>query len=262
MSNKAKKQNKYSHPSVFLRVAGYTLPTELIICSVPLIISLLSLLIRAVEGTAVAEFLYNYISIPLFILTPILITFKQISTLKKSFPRVGDDTHKVIFSVLGTSALTIFICVIMFIVSCYIFSSFPLDFKSAAYMRDMFTSSVTAMVIAAITVFVAYCLISLMTTCAFFMGEATGKKYSFTLSCLIFLLMYVLLLIIFVFAYFAATFLDIKTLETIQIENSFFNSSILCSFVTFIFISFLAFPVLYVLNYRSLKNLPTPKKKK
>ncbi len=253
---------KYSTTPVFRQVVSYCILPELIITLIPFALVLLSLALQAVKADYAAEILSYYVAFPLCLAAPLLITLKQVSTLRKSFPRNTPDAHRVILSVFFSSALCIIFEIMLFILSCYLYSIFPMKFLWAAYIRDMFSSSVGAMIITFSAVFFAYALISLMSTTAFFMGEASKKKFSFSLSCLIFLVMYVILLLIFVFAYFGATFLDIKALENLQIANSIFNSSMLCSFVTFILISVIAMPVIYKLNFNALKKLTPPKSKK
>ncbi len=260
MSQKEIVNSKYASTPIFKQVVLYCLKIEVIMASLPFVFVLISIGLRALSLKSAAEFISVFVVFPLFAIVPLLVTIKQINTFKRSFPRASNDKHRVILSVFFCTALIIIINIILFITSCYLYSFYPLEFREAAYIRDMFASSIGAMVITFLAVFVAYLLISLMVTTAYFMGEAKRKKYSFTLSCIIFFIMYVILLIIFVIAYLTATFLDIKALENIQIANSIFNSSILCSFVTFIVISLAAMPILYKLNFRALQNQPLPTK--
>ncbi len=260
MSNNRTK-SKYSDIPIFVQVIRYCALKEAATTIVPFLFVLLSLLLKIFGANSIAEFTWKYIAISLFLLVPVIITLKQIETLKKSFPRDKNE-NKVILSVFFLSAVSFILDIILFILSCYLNRIYPLSFKSAGYIRDMIASSFPAMTIFFIAVLFVFCLVSLMTTTAFFIGEASKKKLKFTLSCTAFLLMYIVLLVIFVFSYFTATFIDIKTLENIQIANSFFNSSMLCSFVILIFISIIALPILYILNYKALKKLTVNDKKK
>ena len=260
MSKNTTQKKKYAKAPIFKQVVGYCIFPDLLFTVLPFGAVLISLALQALKASSAAEFIFNYIALPLFVIAPVLVTLKQINTLKKSFPR-SSDAHKVILSVFFSSGVCFATDVILFVLSAYACSVFPMSFRSAAYIRDMIASSPAAMTITFITVFMLFSLICLMTTTAYFMGEASKRKYSFTLSCLIFLIMYTVLLIIFILAYFGATFMNIKVLESIQISNSFFNSSMLCSFVTFIFICIPSLPILYKLNYNALNKLEAPKKK-
>jgi len=263
LNNKKRENNNYySRTPVFKKVVAYCLPQELSMTLFPFLLVVISLIMASFKAVWAAEFITFYIAFPLAVIVPLLLTVKQISVLKSSFPRKKDDSHRVILSVFFSTLLCILLLIVLFCVSCSLFELFPMDFRAAAYMRDMYTSSPAAMIITYITVYIAYALLSLMSTTAYFLGEATKKKFSFTISCMIFLGMYVALLILFLLAYFAATFLDIKALEAIQIANSIFNSSMLCSFSTFIIIAIAAMPILYCINYKALTKLDVIKNQK
>lgn len=261
-NSKTKSKAVYAKSPVFMRVMKYCLPHELLITALPFFIVVISILTASFGAIESAEFISFKIAFPIALLAPLFITVKQIGVLKSSFPRKTDDSHKIILSVFSSTLLCQLILIILFCISCSIYGLFPLNFRPAAYIRDMYMSSPAAMIITYITVFMAYTIVSLMSTTAYFLGERTKNRFSFTISCLIFAGMYVLLLIIFLLAYFSATFVDIKSLEDIQIANSIFNSSMLCSFVTFIFIVIASLPILYWINYKALVKLETPKKKK
>lgn len=261
-NNKAGSKSGYAQTPVFKKVVAHCLPIELIITFVPFAMVLLSLLFAAFGAIDAAEFICYYLAFPLALTAPLFITLKQISTLKGSFPRKSNDSHRVILSVFFSTLLCFFLLICLFSLACSLYDMFPMNFRACAYMRDMYMSSPAAIIITYITVFMAYTLVSLMSTVAYFIGEGTKKKFKFTISCLIFVGMYVVLLVLFLLAYFTATFLDIKSLEYIQISNSIFNSSMLCSFVTFIFISVLSLPILYSVNFKALKRLQAPKTKK
>ncbi len=240
---------------VFKKVAAHCLPHMLIIVLIPFALIILSLVIRALGAKSASEAIAYYIAFPLALLSPLFITVKQINTLKAAFTRKTKDSHRVILSVFFCSGICIVLLECFFCLSCALYGFYPLEFRAAAYMRDMYASSPAAVILTYTAVFFAYALISLMSTTAYFIGDSSKKKIRFTLSCLVFVGMYMLVLIMFLLAYFCATFLDIKALESIQISSSFFNSSILCSFVTFIIISMLAFPALYFINLKFLQKL-------
>ena len=98
-----------------------------------------------------------------------------------------------------------------------------------------------------------------ISTCSYKLSIVTfvrqKNKFNFTISCLVFILIYVIILILFLLSYFAATFLDIIALESIQIQGSIFNSSILCSFITFIVISVPFNLILYKVIINVVRNI-------
>ncbi len=246
---------------VFKKVCVYCLPHMSALTLAPFSVVLLSLLISVMGGFSVAEFLTTYVAFPLAVAAPLFITVKIIYALKGAFPRKTNDSHKVVLSVFFCSSLCIVVLELLFNLSCAMYSAYPLRFMGAAYMRDMFASSPSAMILFYVTLFFLYTVISLMSVTAFFIGDSTKKRFSFTLSCMIFIGMYVILLLLFILAYFAATFLDIIALESIQISGSIFNSSMLCSFITFILLSIIVIPLLYIINMSYLKKIKADKTK-
>ncbi len=249
------KNYKTVHSNVFLKVCKYCFPHMLIIATIPFIFVLISLLFRLFGAINIAESIAMYMAFPIALISPMISTVKIIYALKGAFPRKTDDSHKVVLSVFFCYAVCTLITIILFNISCSIYRAYPLDFPSAAYMRDMFTSSPSAMMLFYFTVFCLYITISLMAVTAYFIGYKKKTKHSFSISCLVFILMYVIVLVAFILAYFAATFMDIIALESIQISSSIFNSSMLCAFLTFLFTSFLLSPIIYCINIKTLKSL-------
>ena len=253
------KTKNINSQSLFIRVMSHCMPIEILATLAYLIPVVISLIIRYFSQKLAADFIFNYIAIPLALIAPVLVTVKQIKTLKASFPRESEDSHKVILSILSCTAISFILLEISFFITCQIYSIFPFDFYIASYVRDMFLSSIPAMLLCSATIFFAYLLISMMITTSYFYGESLYKNYSFTISCVSFSVVYFIFLIIFILSYFAATFVDVTALENIQIKNSFFNSSILCAFVIFNTLSCITIPILYYANYKSLKKLKIKK---
>lgn len=237
------------------KVARYCLPHMMISVAVPFGVLIISLFLRAAGLLNIAEITANYIAFPLALLSPVIITIKVIGTIKGAFPRKTKDEHNVLLSILLCSALSFLALEITFNVSCALLGLYPLDFAGAAYMRDMFFSSPSAMLLFYFTILILYITVNMMTVAAYFIGHKKKNKFNFTISCLVFILIYVIILILFLLSYFAATFLDIIALESIQIQGSIFNSSMLCSFITFIVISVPFNLILYKVIINVVRNI-------
>lgn len=230
---------------VLSKVASYLIPTYLMIISVPFALNLISYLVCLLSFDNISDFIYNYISVPLYFICPIIVYIKQISTLTKSYPRKDNDKHRVFISVLSISSAAVLINILLFPFGAEILSVSINRFHIASYMSDMFVSSPLAMLIFYFSVFIIYSLIGMMCTSSFFIGDRSKFKNKFTVTCITFLAIYVLILILFVITFILATFTDISGIENIQINNSFFNSNILTAFIILDFISIIAYPILY-----------------
>ena len=237
------------------QVAEYCLPHMLLAIMIPFIILIVGLVMRYVNLTTVAEFTVDFIAFPLALLSIAVITIKEIYALRGAFPRETNDKNTVILSILFFSAFCVFLLISLFHFSCYLLGLFPMDFRGAAFIRDMYRSSPAAINIFYVAIFFFVNTLSQMTISSYFIGHNKQHRLKFSYSCLIFILMYVILLLVFILSYFIATFLDIIALERIQISNSIFNSSILCSFVTFIVISIPYNIILYFIARNTLSKI-------
>lgn len=249
-----KNSNAKPHNKVFTQVCKYCLPQMVTATVFPFALVLLTLLLGAVKALPAAEFTAHYIAFPIALCVPLFYTLKMIFALKGAFPRKTNDSHKVVLSVYFCSCICTLLLIILFILSCTLYSAFPLNFKGAAYMRDMSASSIGAMFILYSTVFIFYSFVSLMAVTSYFIGNRSRVKFKFTLSCIIFFIVYVIFLILLLLCYFTSTFIDITALENIQIAQSIFNSSMLCAFVTFDVLAVLTTPILYFINIKFLKK--------
>lgn len=247
------RSSEQSHSSIFPKVCRYCLPSMLIATFIPFILVLISLLLGSLNAIPAAEFISHFLAFPIAVMTPLFFTVKNIYALKGAFPR-KTGSHKVVLSVFFCSCICTIILILLFDLSCALYGAFPLNFKGAAYMRDMFASSIGAMFILHVTIFIFYTFISLMAITSYFIGDRSKVRFKFTLTCIVFLAIYVVFLILLILCYFASTFIDITALENIQISQSFFNSSMLCAFVTFDILALITSPALYFTNLRSLKK--------
>ena len=236
------------------RIFIYCIPRMLLSIIIPFIVIILSLIIRAIGIVSIAEFILNYIAIPLFIIAAIIININTTDIIKRSFPRPKMDAHRVLTSIFISSLLSVAVLVLTVLISVSVYGVFPYDFPVASYLRDMMYISPYAITIFYITLFVFIFTISCMATTSYFIGHKRKNKFNFTQSCLVFLIIYIIVLIFFIVSYFAATFIDIIALENIQIANTIFNSSILCSFVTFDVIALPCNLILYFILYNRLTN--------
>ena len=256
LNNRKTSQSKAPLPyEVTKKVARYCLPHMLLSVAIPFGAIIIALLMRLTGLINVAEFITEYIAFPLALLSPVIITLKLIYAIKGAFPRKTNDKHNVILSILICASLSFLILEIMFNLSCALLGLYPLNFASATYMRDMFSSSPSAIILFYFTLLVLFITINMMTITAYLMGHKKNSKFNFTKSCLVFILIYVIILILFLLSYFVATFLDIIALEGIQIQGSIFNSSILCSFITFIVVSIPSNLILYKIIIKSVMNI-------
>lgn len=237
------------------KVTQYCLPHMLTAVLIPFCLIVISLILGLFNLTGIAEMIVNYIAFPLSLVSTVLITLKQIYALRGAFPRETKDKNTVILSVLACSIISFILLINLFHISCYLLGIFPMSFSGAAYIRDMYTSSPAALNLFYVTIFFLISTLSIMCSAAYFIGYNKGGRFSFSYSCFRFIIMYVLLLVIFVLAYFIATFLDIIALERIQISSSIFNSSILCSFVTFILVAIPFDITLYFILRKNLLNI-------
>ena len=253
--NKSHNNTKREKAPSFLEIIKYCLPHMGIMALIPIACVILTLILRAFGLSTIAEFATSYIAFPQFILMPLGITVKVINTLKLSFPR-NSYSHRVFLSVLGCSAISTIAIELLFIIGCSLYGFFPLEFRGAAYMRDMYTSSPAAMNIFYMTLFMFYTFITMLILASHFISDRLVKKGKFTLSCLVFIAFYIFFLIFFLLSYFGATFLNIITLERIQINSSIFNSSMLCAFLVFDILSLLFSPALYFITMRFLNKKP------
>lgn len=253
--NKRVNNNIYSkNKDITKQIAIYCIPRMMLYVAVPLAIVVLSLIIRAIGLITAAEFTLDYIAIPLFIIAPVLINIKTTNIIKKSFPRTKKDERIVLTSILSASLLSLASLVITIIISVSVCGIFPYDFPVASYLRNSMYVSPYAITIFYITLFVLISTLSQMATTSYFIGHNKESRFNFTRSCVVFLIIYVALLILFVMSYFIATFFDIIALENIQIKNTIFNSSILCSFITFDVIALPYNLILYFILYNSLNT--------
>ena len=252
--------NKKSHAKsttqkpVFSKVCKYCLPQMLTITIIPFVLVIISLILATINAITAGEIIAHYIAFPLALCVPLFHTVKMIYALKGAFPRKTNDSHQVALSVHFCYCLSTMLLIILFIISCNLYSAFPLNFRGAAYMRDMTASSSGAMFILYSTVFIFYTFISIMILASYFIGDRSNVKFKFTLSCIVFFAIYVIFLIFLILCYFTSTFIDITALENIQIAQSLFNSSMLCAFVTFDVLAVLTIPILYFINIKFLKK--------
>ena len=256
MPTKAKKHSITKKPKVptLLQVFKYNLPHMGIMVMTPITTVVLSLILRAFGLSSAAEFITLYVAFPLFLFMPIGATVKTINTLKRSFPRKTNDSHKVFLSILLCSCVMTILTEVFFNIGCSMYGFFPKEFKWAAYMRDMYASSPAAMNIFYISIFFFYSFLSLLIITSYFIGDRVASKMKFTVSCLCFVLFYVLFLVLFLVGYFVSTFLNIIVLENIQIPYSIFSSGMLCAFVVFDVLSAIISPILYFIALKFLKK--------
>ena len=236
-SKKTSIKDRINPSFVIKKVAEYCLPHMLLAVLIPFFLVILSIMLCFLDLISIAEIIVNYIAFPISIFSALIITLKGIYALKGAFPRNTKDENIVIISVLSCILISYLLLINLFHISCYLLGVFPLNFSGAIYIRDMFYSSPSALILFYVAIFSLLITITNMTLTSFFMGYKRGGRFCLSYSCIKFVLMYVILLILFILCYFFATFLDIITLEKIQIQNSIFNSAILCSFVTFILVS-------------------------
>ncbi|MBQ2863148.1 MAG: hypothetical protein IJE84_03140 [Clostridia bacterium] len=253
--NKSNRTGIYSaNVDITKKIYLYCIPRLLLYIIPPFAAVILSLIIRAIGVIAAAEFILNYIVIPLFIFCGVLINIKTVDIIKRSFPRTQKDGHKVLSRIISSSLLSFAALVITIIISLLLYGIFPYDFPAASYLRDMMYISPYAITIFFMTLLILIFTFSQIAVASYFIGHKKQTKFTFTKSCLVFFLIYVALLILFVLSYFAATFVDIIALENIQIVNTIFNSSILCSFITFDLIALPCSLIMYFITYKSLNT--------
>ena len=256
MSTTEKNNSKATRekPASLFQVFKYCLPHMGIMAMIPITGVVFALILRAIGMSAISEFITSYIVIPLFIVMPTIPTVKVIGTLKKAFPRKTKDSHRIFLTVLLCSMLTTIVIEIFFNIGCLMYGFFPLEYKTAAFMRAMYAASPAAMNIFYTSAFLFYTFISMMIYAAYFIGYRSKLKIKFTLSCIFFLLFYVIFLILLLITYIGATFMNIIVLENIQIAGTIFNSSVLCLFVVFDMLSVLFLPILYFITLKFLNK--------
>lgn len=252
ITNNTKKQQRVDKSALFKEVMLYCLPHMLIITFVPFAFCILSLIIRALGAKDAAESLFLYIDLPLILSAPLFTTIKVITVLKRSFPR-KDSLGKYILAYTTLSYLAcLLLLIVLFIITCTFFDVFPLDFKIAAYMRDMHTSSPAALFVFYLTVFCGYALLSLLCVLSYFKGNFSNGSFKFTRSCLWFIIYYFPVLFLFLTVWFISTFIDVSALNKIQIAYSLFNSGMLCVFISLTVTCLLSYPIFYYLSYKIL----------